>query len=63
MGSKMSKTGVNRAEVPHHLQVWEYPPPPRALIPPIMSIQQHIDGDQMGNLKIISHIIFRPYIW
>ncbi len=25
---KMSTTGVNRAEVPHHLQVWECPPPP-----------------------------------
>ncbi len=23
----MSKTGVNRAEVPHHVQVWECPPP------------------------------------
>ncbi len=25
---KMSKTRINRAEVPHHVQVWGCPPPP-----------------------------------
>ncbi len=28
MGSENVKTGVNRAEVPHHLQICECPPPP-----------------------------------
>ncbi len=28
----------------------------------IVSIQQYIGGDKMENMKIISHIIFRPYI-
>ncbi len=24
----MSETGVNTAKVPHHVQVWEFSPPP-----------------------------------
>ncbi len=34
---KMSKTGVYRAEVPHHVQVSECPPPSESQPPEIVS--------------------------